>query len=101
MAEPVEITQKLKDFFRSRNQEVAYLQYVGTGPKGEPAYLVSDIPIEVLRDCHMGGPMFVFVDKDNIRNSELMHYLTGLEHYEPDPDLPYDPVVSRGLDDKK
>ena len=41
MAEPVEITQKLKDFFRSRNQEVAYLQYVGTGPKGEPAYLVS------------------------------------------------------------
>ena len=93
MAEPVEITQKLKDFFRSRNQEIAVLEYDGTGTKGEPVYMVSDIPLEVLHDCYLGGSKFIFVDKDNLRNSQVMDMMSALKYYDVDPDLPYDPAL--------
>ncbi|MDT3663317.1 MAG: hypothetical protein ROM54_07355 [Anaerobiospirillum sp.] len=93
MAEPVEITQKLKDLFRKRNQEVAVLEYVGTGTKGEPVYMVSAIPLEVLHDCYLGGPMFIFVDKENISNSQVMDMMSALKYYDVDPDLPYDPAL--------
>lgn len=91
MAEPVEITQKLKDFFSSRNQEIAVLKYIGRGRNDEPVYMVSDIPMEILRDCYLGGPRYIFVDKDNIRNSRVLYLGEKDFFFTVDPDVKDNP----------
>ena len=40
MAEPVELTKKIKELY---NNELDVVTYVGTGREGEPVYMLSDV----------------------------------------------------------
>lgn len=92
MAEPVELTKKIKELY---NNELDVVTYVGTGREGEPVYMLSDVPLEAMKSSFMGSPWFLFVNVEDITHSKLLQWPDRNFFYIPDPDLEIDPITGK------
>ena len=92
MSEPLELTQKIKTLF---DHELTVVTYIGTSREGEPIYMLSDVELNIMKDCFMGSPWFMFVNRDDILHSKVMQWVDPDFYYLPDPDLEIDPITGK------
>lgn len=92
MSEPLELTQKIKTLF---DHELTVVTYIGTSREGEPIYMLSDVELNIMKDCYMGSPWFMFVNRDDILHSKVMQWVDPDFYYLPDPDLEIDPITGK------
>ena len=92
MSEPLELTQKIKTLF---DHELTVVTYIGTSREGEPIYMLSDVELNIMKDCFMGSPWFMFVNRDDILHSKVMQWVDPDFYYLPDPDLELDPITGK------
>ena len=99
MAEPVELTKKVKAYLKANWPELDYVEYVGTF-NGKPAYAVSDIPFEQHAYTVQGGYPFFVAEEHDLTKSLFYHYLDeefragfkGDPDYVPKPDPLAEPL---------
>ena len=92
MSEPLELTQKIKTLF---DHELTVVTYIGTSREGDPIYMLSDVELNIMKDCFMGSPWFMFVNRDDILHSKVMQWVDPDFYYLPDPDLELDPITGK------
>lgn len=92
MAEPVELTQKIKELYHN---ELAVVTYIGTSREGDPVYMLSEAPLDSMKSCFMGSPWFLFVNTEDIKHSKLLQWPDRNFYYIPDPDLEIDPITGK------
>lgn len=70
MAEPVELTKKVKLYFKKKYPEIEYIEYSGTF-NGKPTYAVSEIPFEQHEYVVQSGWDYFVVDENDITKSTI------------------------------
>ncbi len=92
MAEPTELTKKVKEFLK---ENYPYIAYVGTF-KDLPTYQISDIPFKDYKFCIQGGPFYFVANPDDLSKSLIFAWNNfNFDYFKSDPDLkPYiDPMA--------
>lgn len=85
MAEPVEITKKVREWFG----DLPILKYVGTCD-GKPVYKLSKLSQYDLEHSFSGGPSHLIVDVDDFEKSTLHPWTDWSFRITPDPDIEQD-----------
>ena len=84
MAEPIELTKKVKEFLKD---DYPFVEYIGTY-KGQPAYEVSAIPPEEFEYC-LGAPFYFVANPDDLTKSSLFTWYNHdfRQGLQGDPDI--------------
>lgn len=85
MAEPLNITKKLKE----RLGELPIFEYVGTC-EGRPVYMVSKLSKYELEHTCNGGPSYLIVNLDDIEKSTFRAWNDYSFQITSDPDIEKD-----------
>lgn len=89
MAEPIELTKKLKEFLKD---DMPYVRYRGTY-HGQPVYHVSSIPFEEYEYSVQGGPDYCVVNPDDISKLQFFSWANFAfrKEIKGDPDIVPEP----------
>lgn len=85
MAEPLEVTQMIKDHLG----DLPIIKYIGTC-EGKPVYKISFLTEWELSHSYNGGPSLIVVNRDNFGQSVVHAWNDWSLHVTPDPDEPND-----------
>lgn len=85
MAEPLEVTQMIKDHLG----DLPIIKYIGTC-EGKPVYKISFLTEWELSHSCNGGPSLIVVNRDNFDQSVVHAWNDRSLRVTPDPDEPND-----------
>lgn len=85
MAEPLEVTQMIKDHLG----DLPIIKYIGTC-EGKPVYKISFLTEWELSHSCNGGPSLIVVNRENFGQSVVHAWNDWSLRVTPDPDVPND-----------